>query len=122
MLDLGWVGSALPLVAAGFGVGLLVGLTGVGGGAPMTPLLICTFGLTPPVAVGTDLLYASITKTAGGWRHHLADHIDWPIVLRLAAGSLPAAAVLLAVIALLPGNTTRRSPTGSGWASSRRCP
>ncbi len=105
MVDLGWVGQVLPLVAAGFGVGLLVGLTGVGGGALMTPLLISTFGLSPQVAVGTDLLYASITKTAGGWRHHLSDHVDWPIVLRLAAGSLPAAALLLAVMALLPINT-----------------
>jgi uncharacterized membrane protein YfcA len=106
MVDLGWVGQVLPLIAAGFGVGLLVGLTGVGGGALMTPLLISTFGLSPQVAVGTDLLYASITKTAGGWRHHLADHVDWPIVLRLAAGSLPAAALLLAVIASLPENST----------------
>jgi uncharacterized membrane protein YfcA len=102
MVELGWVGQVVPLVAAGFGVGLLVGLTGVGGGALMTPLLISTFGLSPQVAVGTDLLYASITKTAGGWRHHLADHVDWPIVLRLAAGSLPAAALLLAVIAIFP--------------------
>ena len=102
MVELGWVGQVLPLVAAGFGVGLLVGLTGVGGGALMTPLLISTFGLSPQVAVGTDLLYASITKTAGGWRHHLADHVDWPIVLRLAAGSLPAAALLLAVMAIFP--------------------
>jgi hypothetical protein len=106
MGDLGWLGQVLPLVAAGFGVGLLVGLTGVGGGALMTPLLISTFGLSPQVAVGTDLLYASITKTAGGWRHHLADHVDWPIVLRLASGSLPAAALLLAVIASLPENST----------------
>jgi uncharacterized protein len=106
MVDLGWVGQVLPLIAAGFGVGLLVGLTGVGGGALMTPLLISTFGLSPLVAVGTDLLYASITKTAGGWRHHLADHVDWPIVLRLAAGSLPAAALLLAVIASLPKYST----------------
>jgi uncharacterized protein len=106
MVDLGWVGQVLPLIAAGFGVGLLVGLTGVGGGALMTPLLISTFGLSPLVAVGTDLLYASITKTAGGWRHHLSDHVDWPIVLRLAAGSLPAAALLLAVIASLPKYST----------------
>jgi uncharacterized membrane protein YfcA len=106
MVDLGWVGQVLPLIAAGFGVGLLVGLTGVGGGALMTPLLISTFGLSPQIAVGTDLLYASITKTAGGWRHHLSDHIDWPIVLRLAAGSLPAAALLLAIIASLPENST----------------
>ncbi|MGE3529277.1 MAG: sulfite exporter TauE/SafE family protein [Methyloceanibacter sp.] len=95
MVDLGWVGQVLPVIAAGFGVGALVGLTGVGGGALMTPLLISTFGISPQVAVGTDLLYASITKTAGGWRHHVADHVDWPIVFRLAAGSLPAAALLL---------------------------
>jgi uncharacterized membrane protein YfcA len=106
MADLGWVGQVLPLIAAGFGVGLLVGLTGVGGGALMTPLLISTFNLSPQVAVGTDLLYASITKTAGGWRHHASDHVAWPIVLRLAAGSLPAAALLLAVIASLPENST----------------
>ena len=102
MVDVGWVGQVLPLIAAGFGVGLLVGLTGVGGGALMTPLLISTFGLSPQVAVGTDLLYASITKTAGSWRHHVSDHVDWPIVMRLAAGSLPAAAVLLAAMAFLP--------------------
>jgi hypothetical protein len=64
MFDLGWVGQVLPLIAAGFGVGLLVGLIVVGGGALMTPLLISTFGLSPQIAVGTDLLYASITKTA----------------------------------------------------------
>jgi uncharacterized protein len=99
MGDLSWAVALLPLVAAGFGVGLLVGLTGVGGGSLMTPLLISTFGVIPQVAVGTDLLYASITKTAGSWRHHLSDHVDWPIVFRLAAGSLPAAALLLVAIA-----------------------
>ena len=105
MVDLGWAVALLPLVAAGFGVGLLVGLTGVGGGALMTPLLISSFGVSPQVAVGTDLLYASITKTAGSWRHHVAHHVEWAIVLRLAAGSLPAAAGLLAVITFLPINT-----------------
>jgi uncharacterized membrane protein YfcA len=105
MIDL-WAATLLPLMAAGFAVGVLVGLTGVGGGALMTPLLISSFGVAPPVAVGTDLLYASITKTAGGWRHHVADHVDWPVVCLLAAGSLPAAAVLLAVIALLPETST----------------
>src|ERR671922_88796 len=106
MFDFGWAAQLLPLVAAGFGVGLLVGLTGVGGGALMTPLLISSFGVPPQVAVGTDLLYASITKTAGGWRHHVADHVEWPVVFRLAAGSLPAAALVLAVIALLPESST----------------
>jgi uncharacterized membrane protein YfcA len=106
MLDFASAAHLLPLMAAGFAVGLLVGLTGVGGGALMTPLLISSFGVAPPVAVGTDLLYASITKTAGGWRHHVADHVDWPVVLRLAAGSLPAAALVLAIIAMLPENST----------------
>ena len=105
MVDFSWAAHLLPLMAAGFAVGLLVGLTGVGGGALMTPLLISSFGVPPQVAVGTDLLYASITKTAGSWRHHVADHVDWPVVLRLAAGSLPAAAALLAVMAFLPVDT-----------------
>jgi len=105
MIDLGGVASFLPLTAAGFGVGLLVGLTGVGGGALMTPLLISTFGVSPQIAVGTDLLYASLTKTAGGWRHHMSRHIEWPIVLRLAAGSLPAAIALLSIMAYLPVET-----------------
>ena len=105
MIDFAWTAGLLPLAGAGFAVGLLVGLTGVGGGALMTPLLISTFGVTPQVAVGTDLLYASITKTAGSWRHHLSDQVDWPIVFRLAAGSIPASLVLLAAMALLPLNT-----------------
>ena len=106
MMEFAWAAHLLPLMAAGFAVGMLVGLTGVGGGALMTPLLISSFGVAPPVAVGTDLLYASITKTAGSWRHHVADHVDWPVVLRLAAGSLPAAAILLAVFAMFPENST----------------
>ena len=107
MVDVSLAGHLLPLAAAGFAVGMLVGLTGVGGGALMTPLLISSFGVPPQVAVGTDLLYASITKMAGGWRHHLSDHVDWPIVMRLAAGSLPAAALLLAAMALLPIDTVK---------------
>src|SRR3989337_1547864 len=105
MVDFSWAAHLLPLMAAGFTVGLLVGLTGVGGGALMTPLLISSFGVPAQVAVGTDLLYASITKTAGSWRHHVSDHVDWPVVLRLAAGSLPAAARLVARLALLPVHT-----------------
>jgi uncharacterized membrane protein YfcA len=105
MFDLNWAASFLPLVGAGFVVGFLVGLTGVGGGALMTPLLISNFGVSPHLAVGTDLLYASITKTAGGWRHHVERHVEWPIVLRLAMGSVPAALALLAVMAFLPVDT-----------------
>lgn len=106
MVDLGGVAALLPLAGAGFGVGFLVGLTGVGGGALMTPLLISTFGVAPAVAVGTDLLYAAVTKTVGGWRHHVAENVDWPIVIRLALGSIPAAIVLLAIIAYWPLDTT----------------
>jgi uncharacterized membrane protein YfcA len=105
MIDFSWAAALLPLAAAGFGVGFLVGLTGVGGGALMTPLLISTFGVPPAVAVGTDLLYASVTKTVGGWRHHVAENVDWPIVLRLAMGSIPAAIVVLSVMAYVPMNT-----------------
>jgi uncharacterized protein len=105
MLDASWLSHLLPLAFAGFAVGALVGLTGVGGGALMTPLLISSFGVPPQVAVGTDLLYAAVTKSVGGWRHHVAAHVVWPVVLRLAAGSLPAALVLLAILALVPMNT-----------------
>jgi uncharacterized membrane protein YfcA len=70
MFDLDFVAGVLPLIAAGAGVGFLIGLTGVAGAALMTPLLISTFGVSPEVAVGTDLLYASITKIAAVWRHY----------------------------------------------------
>jgi uncharacterized protein len=74
---------------AGFVVGILVGLTGVGGGSLMTPLLILLFGLHPTTAVGTDLLFAATTKTAGTWVHGFNRTIDWRVVGRLAAGSVP---------------------------------
>src|SRR4026208_1608268 len=96
MIDSSWLAALLPLIGAGFVVGFLGGLTGGGGGALMTPLLISTFGVSPATAVGTDLLYASITKTAGSWRHHISENVEWPIVLRLAAGSIPGALLLLA--------------------------
>jgi uncharacterized membrane protein YfcA len=82
-------------VASGFGVGLLVGMTGVGGGSLMTPLLILLFGIHPSTAVGTDLLYAAATKTGGSLVHGLARSIHWPAVIRLACGSIPAAVLTL---------------------------
>jgi uncharacterized protein len=91
--------------ASGFGVGMLVGLTGVGGGALMTPLLVLLFGIHPATAVGTDLLYASITKTAGTVVHGLSDTVDWPIVRRLALGSVPATALTLASLAYFSHGT-----------------
>ena len=85
-------------VASGFGVGLLVGMTGVGGGSLMTPLLILLFGIHPSTAVGTDLLYAAATKTGGSLVHGVARSIHWPAVIRLASGSIPAAIVTLLVL------------------------
>jgi uncharacterized protein len=85
-------------VLSGFSVGLLVGMTGVGGGSLMTPLLILLFGIHPATAVGTDLLYAAATKTAGSLVHGLARSIHWPIVARLACGSIPASMVTLLVL------------------------
>lgn len=84
--------------AAGAMVGLLVGLTGVGGGSLMTPLLVLMFGVSPQTAVGTDLLYAAITKITGSAVHGWRETVDWRIVRRLAAGSIPAA--LLTLVAL----------------------
>jgi uncharacterized membrane protein YfcA len=85
-------------MVSGFGVGLLVGMTGVGGGSLMTPLLILLFGIHPATAVGTDLLYASATKTGGSAAHGLARSIHWPAVIRLACGSIPASIVTLVVL------------------------
>ncbi len=83
---------------SGFFVGMLVGMTGVGGGSLMTPLLILLFGVHPATAVGTDLLYAAATKTGGSLVHGFARSIDWRVVGRLACGSVPATVVTLAVL------------------------
>lgn len=80
-------------VVSGFAVGLLVGLTGVGGGSLMTPLLTLLFGIHPSVAVGTDLAFASATKTAGTFAHRFKGTVRWDIVKRLCLGALPAAVV-----------------------------
>src|SRR5262249_20158520 len=80
---------------SGFCVSLLVGMTGVGGGSLMTPLLILLFGIHPATAVGTDLLYAAATKSAGTLVHGLNGSIDWRIVGRLGAGSVPMTALTL---------------------------
>ena len=81
--------------ASGFVVGLLVGLTGVGGGSLMTPLLILLFGIHPATAVGTDLLYAAATKTVGTAVHGVNRTIDWRVVGLLAAGSVPMTIVTI---------------------------
>lgn len=81
--------------ASGLAVGFLVGLTGVGGGSLMTPLLVLLFGVHPATAVGTDLLYAAATKATGTLVHGLKGSVDWRVTGRLAAGSVPAAALTL---------------------------
>ncbi|HYH59707.1 MAG TPA: sulfite exporter TauE/SafE family protein [Thermoleophilaceae bacterium] len=77
------------IVVFGFGVGVLIGLTGVGGGSLMTPLLLIAGGYSPVVTIGTDLAYGAITKTVGGWRHLRAGHVDLRLSWFLAAGSMP---------------------------------
>ncbi|MEP9359231.1 sulfite exporter TauE/SafE family protein [Sphingomonas sp. KR3-1] len=88
---------------AGVLVGLLVGLTGVGGGSLMTPLLVLAFGFHPATAVGTDLLYASATKTAGTAVHGWRGSVDWRVVRRLATGSVPATIATLGWLAWTHG-------------------
>ncbi len=89
------------IVLFGLGVGLLVGTTGVGGGSLMTPLLILVFGIKPTVAIGTDLAYAAVTKTVGGWRHFRNGTVNMGISLWLAVGSVPGALGGVYVLRLL---------------------
>lgn len=93
------IAAIKPLYSAsGFVVGTLVGMTGVGGGSLMTPLLILLFGIHPATAVGTDLFYAAATKTGGTLFHGLGKTVDWSIVGLLALGSVPATIVTLFII------------------------
>jgi uncharacterized protein len=92
---------------SGFLVGLLVGQTGTGGGALMTPILVLLFGVHPATAVGTDLLYASATKSVGTLVHGLYGTVNWRIVGRLATGSVPATLVVLLLASRFDLNTHR---------------
>lgn len=85
-------------ISAGALVGLVIGLTGVGGGSLMTPILVLGFGIAPSIAVGTDLLYAAITKCSGIFFHHKNKTVDWKIVMLLGSGSIPSS--LLTIYAL----------------------
>jgi uncharacterized protein len=94
-----FIGHIDPLyVLSGFVVGVLVGMTGVGGGSLMTPLLILLFGIHPTTAVGTDLLFAASTKTLGTVVHGASRTVDWALVGLLAIGSVPATIVTLIVL------------------------
>ena len=88
-------------IFAGASVGFVIGITGVGGGSLMTPLLVLGFQVQPAIAVGTDLLYAAITKAGGVYSHHKFKNIDWTIAKNLCLGSIPASIVSVFVIQAL---------------------
>jgi len=92
---------SIAILFFGFGIGVLVGMTGMGGGALMTPLLILLFGVSPTTAIGTDILYAAITKTVGGWRHFRMKTVNMGLVFWLAVGSVPAAIFGVQLVAWL---------------------
>jgi uncharacterized membrane protein YfcA len=91
------------IVVFGLGIGVLVGMTGMGGGSLMTPLLILIFGIQPTTAIGTDIFYSAVTKTVGGWRHLRMKTVNMELVKWLAMGSVPAAVGGVAVVSILQG-------------------
>jgi uncharacterized membrane protein YfcA len=95
----------VTLPATGFLVGILIGLTGIGGGAVMTPFLILVLGTRPVVAVGTDLVYGSVTKLAGAWLHWRQGTVDMRLALRLAVASVPAGVLAVLALQMLPPST-----------------
>ncbi len=97
--------EAWAYTVSGFVVGAIVGMTGVGGGSLMTPLLVLMFGVSPTTAVGTDLLYAAITKSGGAWVHAKRGGVDWRLVRLLATGSIPASLATIGAIHLFALDT-----------------
>ena len=89
------------IIIFGFGVGALVGMTGMGGGSLMTPLLILIFGIKPVTAIGTDIFYAAVTKTVGAWRHLRIGTVNLPLTFWMAAGSVPASVLGVWLISVL---------------------
>jgi uncharacterized membrane protein YfcA len=96
-------------VIAGFGVGAAVGMTGVGGGSLMTPILVLLFGFAPATAVGTDLWFAAITKMVGGTLHNQKGTVDWQVLRRMSMGSIPAS-----ILTLIWMDLTSRGQTSHG--------
>ncbi|HMJ73468.1 MAG TPA: sulfite exporter TauE/SafE family protein [Solirubrobacterales bacterium] len=89
------------IIFFGLGIGVLVGMTGMGGGSLMTPLLILIFGIQPTTAIGTDIFYSAVTKTVGGWRHLRMKTVNMELVKWLALGSVPAAVSGVAIVSVL---------------------
>jgi uncharacterized membrane protein YfcA len=92
------------IILFGLGIGVLVGMTGMGGGSLMTPLLILVFGTQPTTAIGTDIFYSAITKTVGGWRHLRMKTVNLELVRWLALGSVPAAVAGVGLVSILERN------------------
>ncbi|HET7485098.1 MAG TPA: sulfite exporter TauE/SafE family protein, partial [Solirubrobacterales bacterium] len=89
------------IIVFGLGIGVLVGMTGMGGGSLMTPLLILIFGIQPTTAIGTDIFYSAVTKTVGGWRHFRMKTVNLELVKWLSFGSVPAAVSGVAIVSVL---------------------
>ncbi len=89
------------IIIFGLGIGILVGMTGMGGGSLMTPLLILIFGIQPTTAIGTDIFYSAITKTVGGWRHLRMKTVNMGLVKWLSMGSVPGAVIGVALVSIL---------------------
>ncbi len=89
------------IILFGLGIGVLVGMTGMGGGSLMTPLLILIFGIQPTTAIGTDIFYSAVTKTVGGWRHFRMKTVNMELVKWLSFGSVPAAVLGVALVSVL---------------------
>src|SRR3954447_7625739 len=89
------------IILFGLGIGVLVGMTGMGGGSLMTPMLILVFGIQPTTAIGTDIFYSAVTKTVGAWRHFRMKTVNLGLTVWLAAGSVPAAILGVFVISVL---------------------
>lgn len=118
MLDTSLLEHWPMIVAGGFIVGFLVGMTGVGAGSLMTPFLINYVGIAPPLAVGTDLLFAGITKASAAARHHAFGNVNWGVVRWLALGSVPGAISMLALIGYLNPDVHAISRTIRGALSA----
>ncbi len=98
----------LPYIFAGFLVGVIVGLTGIGGGSLMTPILVLSFSVPPVTAVGTDLVHAAITKSTGVWVHGQRGTVRWQVVATMALGSLPAAIATVLLLGQIDAHSQAR--------------
>src|SRR3954471_24171843 len=101
----------LTLALAGLGVGIIVGLTGMGGGALMTPILVLVFGVPPIAAVSSDLAASAVMKPFGGWVHARRGTVNWPMVGWLCAGSVPSAFLGVLLLRLIGDDDRAQQPT-----------